>query len=330
MPLRSLMEKLTLSNKSLVLPEGEDPRIWEASKIILAKNMASEIWVLGNSSIVKEMRSRYDLQSASRIKYAPDHLPDLAAKTKEQLMLKALAKGKSLTEDQLHQQSHDPIYQAAWLVASGYCDAGVAGAVASTAQVIRSGLALIGLEEGIKTVSSSFAMHRPGDNPLFWLYTDCGVVIDPTAEQILDIAGSSLLTWKALTSAPPVVAFLSFSTKGSASSESQKKMASATELFKAKYPDILCDGELQFDAAFDENVGTRKAPGSAIPGRANIFVFPNLDAGNIAYKITQRLGGFSAWGPLLQGFSKPWSDLSRGASSDEIVASAMINLGKSL
>lgn len=329
MPLAALMQQLSKSQKILVLPEGEDERIWQASKILLEKKTVKEIWILGREDSFRSFKKKYELESENQIKYAPAMIPNIAEQTKIELVQRNAAKGKSIPSERLDELSQDAIYQAAWLVGAGHCHAGVAGAVASTAHVIRAGLSLIGLEQGLKTVSSSFAMVRRGASPRLWLYTDCGVVIDPTAEQLVDIASASLETWKALTQTPPVVAFLSFSTKGSASSESQQKMELAARIFKEKFPSIISDGEIQFDAAIDLEIGTRKAPQSELPGKTNIFVFPNLDAGNIAYKITQRLGGFEAWGPLLQGFALPWSDLSRGANPDDIVASAIINLSKS-
>jgi phosphotransacetylase len=160
-----------------------------------------------------------------------------------------------------------------------------------------------------------------------YLYADCGVVIAPTDRQLLDIAETSVATWRRLVpDVPPVVAFLSFSTVGSAKHEHQERMAEAAAAFKARCPDVESDGELQFDAAFDREIGAKKAPGSAVPGRANCFIFPTLDAGNIAYKITQRLAGFEAYGPILQGLAKPFSDLSRGSTDADILASAYVNL----
>jgi phosphotransacetylase len=171
-------------------------------------------------------------------------------------------------------------------------------------------------------------MNKDGEQ--VYLYADCGVVIAPTEKQLLDIASESVKTWNCVfPEKAPVVAFLSFSTKGSAAHEQQEKMASVAAKFKELFPNIESDGEFQFDAAFDSVIGASKAPGSLIPGRANCFIFPDLNSGNIAYKITQRLAGFQAYGPILQGLAKPFCDLSRGSTVEDILASCYINLKKS-
>ena len=329
MALDSLKQKLKANPKVLVLPEGDDSRTWEAMDHLLADNLVKQIWVLGRPEALREHRSRSRFNLDSRILLAPERISDLKDRTKDFIRQKNIERKKTATEEDLEQLARNPLYQGAWLLSAGFADAGVAGATSTTADVIRAGLTVIGLADGMKTVSSSFAMYRPGQDSKLWLYADCGVLIEPTAEQLVDIAESSLATWRGLSNEPPVVSFLSFSTKGSAKHPSQEKMFLASRLFNDKFPHIKSDGELQFDAAVDSAVAKRKAPGSIVDGQTNIFIFPCLDAGNIAYKITQRLGGFQAWGPLLQGLKKPWSDLSRGASGEDIVASAIINLAKS-
>lgn len=217
------------------------------------------------------------------------------------------------------------------LLAKKQIDAVVAGAVHTTANVIRAVLSTVGLAPGCRTVSGCFMLHRTNPvtrAPEVMLFADSGVVIDPNGRQLLDIAKSSVDTWRCIMGPdhPPVVAFLSFSTAGSAQHDNVTKMSEAVKQFKEKYPDIAADGEMQFDAAYDASVGARKFPGSKVPGKANCFIFPNLDAGNIAYKMAQRLGGFAAYGPILQGAALPYSDLSRGATAHDIVMSAYINL----
>jgi phosphate acetyltransferase len=330
MPLSHLAASVRQQKKSLVLPEGTDPRTWKAIDQLLHEDLVGKIWVLGESLEVRRLQKASKYPQDPRVLMANDCLSDLAQQTKTELFQNARSRGKTMEEGLADALKENPLYQGAWMVKAGLADAGLAGAVYSTADVIRAGLAVIGLQEGIHSVSSSFLMHRPGPTPLLWLYTDCGVIIEPTSEQLAHTAASSIETWRRISKEEPIVAFLSFSTKGSAKHASQAKVVSAFEMFKEKYPEVLADGELQFDAAFDAAIGLRKAPQSQVPGRANIFVFPNLDAGNIAYKITQRLGGFDAWGPLLQGFRKPWSDLSRGASPADIAACAVINLSKSI
>lgn len=214
---------------------------------------------------------------------------------------------------------------AATLLGAGELDTVLAGNESTTADVIRAAIGGVGLAPGVRTVSGSFIMNR-GNRDIF-LFADSGVVILPTSRQLADIAEGSLETWREIMpGVTPRIAFLSYSTKGSAKHETQSKVAEGLEIFRAKFPDVAADGEMQFDAAIDPEIGQRKVGGSAVAGKANIFIFPNLDAGNIAYKIAQRLGGFEAYGPILQGLNKPYSDLSRGSTEADILTSAYINL----
>lgn len=231
-------------------------------------------------------------------------------------------KHKGISREKAAEKLRDPLYLAAGLVATDKADGAVAGSVATTGEVIRAAIHSIGLREGTNIVSSTFLMALKEGKVL--TYADCGVVPYPDKNQLADIAIESARTHRLLTQEEPVVAMLSFSTKGSARHERTELVTDALEIALRKDPDLQIDGEFQFDAAFLPEVAQRKAPESKVAGNANVFIFPNLDAGNIAYKITERLARATATGPILQGLAKPMMDLSRGCSWQDIVNAACV------
>ena len=311
----------------VAFPEGNDIRTLKAAELLLEHEAVSEVVLLNSDS--SNSRNHPTLEKKTKERKVAWHSAGdqkLTDKTRRVIRDSLAKKGKPLDEETISKNAQNPLYQAGALLADNQTDCVVGGAVATTADVIRAALGTVGLAPGLKTVSGSFFMDRStSSHKETYYYADAGVVIDPTAEQLVDIAVSSSETWRKIIGTEPVVAFLSFSTKGSAKHPASEKMAKAASMFKDRCPDVCSDGDLQFDAAFVESIGKRKAPGSNVPGRANVFIFPDLGAGNIAYKITERLGGFGAFGPILQGLAKPYSDLSRGASAEDIFVSVLIN-----
>jgi len=234
---------------------------------------------------------------------------------------------ENLTKEQALKLFDDPFFFAAMLLHKGLVDGVCGGAATATGDVLRPSIKIVGLKEGIKTVSSCFIMVIP-NNPLggdgVYIFSDCAVIPDPTPEQMADIAIASADTAKALIDFDPRIAMLSFSTKGSAEHPLVDKVRKATELVKQRRPDLPVDGELQADAAIVESVGKRKSPGSPIAGKANVLIFPDLNSANISYKLVQRFTKCDALGPIIQGLAQPVNDLSRGAAVDEIAITIAI------
>ena len=307
--------------KHIVLPEGEEIRNVQAAVMIRDQGLA-KLTLLGNPAKVKEVAAGADLTGIDIIDPADSGKAPLYAAT-----LYDLRKAKGMTEEEAAKKVADPMYYGIMMVKLGDADGLVSGAIHSTGDMLRPALQVIKSKPGIKTVSSCFLMECPdksfGDNGVM-IFSDCGVNIDPDAEQLANIALGAADSARSLAGMEPRVAMLSFSTKGSAKHDNVTKVQEATRIAKEMAPDLALDGELQLDAALVEKVGQLKAPGSKVAGHANTLVFPDLDAGNIGYKLVQRLAHAEAYGPILQGIAKPCNDLSRGCSAEDIVATVAI------
>ncbi|MCB9868965.1 MAG: phosphotransacetylase [Planctomycetes bacterium] len=293
--MQSLHDRARARRRRVLLPEADDPRTRAAARTLEQHGLCEPLLV---------EQPRQD----PRFERVVEHVF-------------ARRRAKGLDRDGAAALASQPLYFAAALVGLGEADASVAGATHATAEVIRAGLYCVGTAPGIDVVSSMFLMVR---GEAVYSFADCGVIPEPDPRQLAAIAAATVDNHLLLAGTPPRVAFLSFSTKGSATHPKVDKVCAGLSAFRALRPDVPADGELQFDAAVVPEIAERKAPGSPAAGAANVFVFPDLDAGNIAYKITERLGGFQAFGPLIQGLARPCLDLSRGCSADDIVHVAVI------
>ncbi|NGP89100.1 phosphate acetyltransferase [Fodinibius halophilus] len=304
-------------NKKIVLPETGDHRVLRAGAYLARENIC-EVILVGRKKEITARAESEGIALADRLSfYPPDEINETLV-----THLYNRRKHKGISREEATSALENPLYLGGSLVAQGDADGCVAGSVATTGEVIRAAIHTIGLRQGTGIVSSTFLMALQNGRVL--TYADCGVVPYPDKEQLAVIAVESARTHELLTEDEPVVAMLSFSTKGSARHERTELVTDALTIAKQKDPDLAIDGELQFDAAFVPSVAKRKAPRSEVAGKANVFIFPNLDAGNIAYKITERLAGAGATGPILQGLARPMMDLSRGCSWQDIVNAACV------
>lgn len=312
----SLVKKIKGKNKKIIFPEGNDVRVVKAAVRLAEDKLVSSL-VLGTEDDVKRLAGISELPEGMSVIDVPSYPKD-----KFEEMVAAFVdrrKGKN-TAEQARNMLKDVNYFGTMLVYLGVADGLVSGAVHPTGDTVRPALQIIKTKPGTTRTSGAFVMTRNDEK---YLFADCAININPNEQELAEIAVESIQTAR-LFDIDPKVALLSFSTKGSAKSDEVTKVAKATALAKELAPNEQIDGELQFDAAFVESVAAKKAPDSKVAGKANVFVFPELQSGNIGYKIAQRFGGFEAVGPILQGLNKPISDLSRGANEDDVYKVAII------
>jgi phosphate acetyltransferase len=316
--LDEIREKAKKLKKHIVLPDSLDERTLKAGRIIVDEKIA-DVTLIGDEEKICSLAEKIGV-NLSGIRIVNPLKSELLSDFSH--IFYNLRKHKGISFEEARETMKNPLFFGAMMVREGMADGSVAGSISTTADVLRAGIQVVGLMDGISIVSSFFLIVFPNK---VYSFADCAVVPNPTAEQLADIAISTAMNHKKLTGEEPIVAMLSFSTKGSAKHEMVDKVVQATEIAKSKRPDLIIDGELQLDAAIVPKVAEIKAPNSPVRGNANVLIFPNLDAGNIGYKMAQRMAGAEAIGPLVQGLKKPCFDLSRGCSVEDIVNVVAIN-----
>lgn len=313
-----IRKKASELKKRVLLPEAElDIRVLQAAAILHREKLAVPV-LIGSKQAIDSRCKENDFTLPAEIEIWP--VDDSENQDEKFKFFQEKLAHKDPSDKQINALCRNPLFTAGWMLAKGEGAAAVAGSIASTSDVIRAALRTVGIAEGSTLVSSTFLMELPKGQVLS--YADCAVVPYPDAAQLASIAIDAGHTHQKLTGNEPIIAFLSFSTHGSAKHERVELVNEAFHIAAQKQPDWLMDGEFQFDTAFLPSVAQRKAPDSPVAGKANVFIFPNLDAGNIGYKITERIGGATATGPVLQGLSRPFMDLSRGCSVEDIVNAA--------
>lgn len=317
--LEKIFDQAKSNVKCIVLPESTEPRTLQAADVALKEGLAS-IQLIGNKQHILSVAADLGLKNIEKARFFdPETDQKMSIYTD---LLFELRKGKGMTKEEAQKLSKDPLYLATLMIKNGDADGEVAGAQNSTGNVLRPALQIVKTKPGVTVVSGAFLIllqdETFGEKGVF-VFADCAVTPDPTAKQLAEIAVVTGQTTRIIAGFEPRVAMLSFSTKGSASHEMVDKIVEATALAKQMNPQLIIDGEFQADAAIVPSVGKSKAPGSEIQGNANVLVFPNLESGNIAYKLVQRLAHAEAIGPILQGMAAPINDLSRGCSVDDVV-----------
>jgi phosphate acetyltransferase len=317
--LESVKQRAKAQIKTIVLPESMDPRMLEATHQILAEGLA-KIILIGSKAEFEKVAEYQNVAISDAIIVDPANYAEMDSLAEK---LYELRKAKGMTlEEAKKSLTESPATLGCMLVKEGIADGMVAGAVLSTADVLRPSLQILKTAPGVSVVSSFFVMVVPncdyGNNGVF-VFSDCGLVQNPNAEELAAIAVSSAGSYRALLGDEPVVALLSHSTMGSAKHPDVTKVTEAAKILKANAPELKADGEFQLDAAIVPSIGAKKAPGNSVAGKANVLIFPDLDAGNIAYKLVERLAKAKAFGPISQGLAKPVNDLSRGCSVEDIV-----------
>ena len=321
--LHVLRRRAAERRRTLVYPEGLEPRVLRAVATCVEEELVDPVLLGPPDEIRSELEGLGTEPGRVRVVSPTD--PDSIHRTL--LHVRRRRAGRGDTEPALRAMAADPLMQGATMVASGAVDGMVAGCVRTTADVVRTALVCVGLAPGMETLSSAFYMVLPADHPRgrrVLTFTDAGVVPPPTPAQLAEIAAAAVVARRRIVGDDPRVAFLSYSTKGSAGGATVEAVRTAFGVFRERMPDIVADGELQADAALDPGVAARKAPGSPVAGDANVLVFPDLGAANLSYKLVQYLGGAVALGPILQGLARPLNDLSRGAVAEDVVAVSCI------
>ena len=314
----------------IVLPEGDEPRTLEAANIILEQGLA-KLTLIGNPETIRRMAAEKGYQHIDKaIIFDPANDPKMPEYAN---LLFELRKAKGMTEEEAKKKAQDPLYLGCLMIKAGDADGELAGARGTTADTIRPAFQILKTKPGCKIVSGAFLMFTPAKHlgeEGFLLFADCAVNPNPNAEELAQIAVSTAETARTIAGIEPRVAMLSFSTKGSAKHENVDKVTAALAIAKELAPDLQIDGELQADAALIPSVGEKKAPGSKVAGHANVLVFPDLQAGNIGYKLVERFSGADAVGPILQGIAAPVNDLSRGCKVQDIVQMVVITANQAI